>query len=998
MFRNLVPGDNKRPAVNKPFKPPRLVNATNTDKRDASNSNTSKSNGDAIKLNIDGSTTVKANTNLSSDLAERKRESFAQKVPRASTAKRPRIQRSLSVPRPQSNGDSRDELVIKESKSESNTNFDQDYATRYFMILYRKKTLKKNKTWDGDGVMVLRNSHVSLKREQATADGLTLYSNIASGSKKNLNIEDIISVGQYEAEVDYEVTKKTELQALFGRLSKGNNNSDLALEDAFTDDDSPYTKETQANQGSNGFANPNRPFKAVVKQESVLPKPYKKVESKFFTTNLTIKKQTLFAIQPDSLVMDRVPGDPDKIMDVVVDPLLSRHLRPHQREGVKFLYNSVMGINGSNINGALLADAMGLGKTLMTIALAWTLLKQSPYIEESSVAKKILIIAPVTLIGNWKKEFKKWLSMNRVGILTVGSKQNSRNDLMNIKMFGQTRVHQVLLLGYEKLVTLRDVLVQSRIKFDLLVCDEGHRLKSGSSKALQVLNSLQIKKKVLLSGTPIQNDLEEFFTLINFINPGILGSYPVFQKSYMKPILRSRDPHCYNKDILKLGSEKSEELIQLTKSFILRRTADILAKFLPPRTDLVIFAKPTKVQAKLFQELLNSKNFINFEDMSAFGDKRSFQAETLAMINLFKKVCNSPSLAQDDNMFNKVLLARIEEDFNSDLEWWTLAKRVTPSTSSKLLLLMKILSDIRSKTDEKVVVISNYTKTLDLIEQFIISHNMAFSRLDGGTPSNKRESIVTNFNKTPAESNFIFLLSSKSGGVGLNLIGASRLILFDNDWNPSIDLQAMARIHRDGQTRPTFIYRLMTTGCIDEKIFQRQLMKISLSNKFLDDQVGSKDDVFDYEDLKELFKLDLETACNTHDLIECHCDGTGEIQSTSVSRSNSYGESSFGEGSGAVDDGRDTDKDNDSDGDLELDKENKGWVSAKFVKSEQESLSSQSKNKVKIKGCLNGYQHIDPRKVGNEDLSSCGDIIMDDILFDEKAKSRITYIFTKVSL
>lgn len=155
---------------------------------------------------------------------------------------------------------------------------------------------------------------------------------------------------------------------------------------------------------------------------------------------------------------------------------------------------------------------------------------------------------------------------------------------------------------------------------------------------------------------------------------------------------------------------------------------------------------------------------------------------------------------------------------------------------------------------------------------------MSHCRLDGSIPAKQRDSIVTSFNRNPAI--FGFLLSAKSGGVGLNLVGASRLILFDNDWNPSVDLQAMSRIHRDGQKKPCFIYRLVTTGCIDEKILQRQLMKNSLSQKFLGDsemrnKESSNDDLFNKEDLKDLFSVHTDTKSNTHDLI-CSCDGLGE--------------------------------------------------------------------------------------------------------------------------
>jgi DNA repair and recombination protein RAD54B len=174
---------------------------------------------------------------------------------------------------------------------------------------------------------------------------------------------------------------------------------------------------------------------------------------------------------------------------------------------------------------------------------------------------------------------------------------------------------------------------------------------------------------------------------------------------------------------------------------------------------------------------------------------------------------------------------------------------------------------------EKVVLISNYTKTLNLLELILKKLNISFIRLDGSTPNNMRSKLVNSFNKT--DSINVFLLSSKAGGMGINLVGASRLILFDNDWNPAIDLQSMSRIHRDGQQKHCFIYRLMTTGCIDEKIFQRQLMKNNLSSTFLDNEAKMNDNVFDDYEMKRLFEIDYATKCNTHDLLECTCKGEG---------------------------------------------------------------------------------------------------------------------------
>ena len=200
-----------------------------------------------------------------------------------------------------------------------------------------------------------------------------------------------------------------------------------------------------------------------------------------------------------------------------------------------------------------------------------------------------------------------------------------------------------------------------------------------------------------------------------------------------------------------------------------------------------------------------------------------------------------------------------------------------PSSSSKFRVLDQLLFQIHAK-QEKVVIVSHYTSTLDILGKLVNALGYAYLRLDGTTPANKRQDLVDRFNRDDYKRTFAFLLSAKSGGAGLNLIGASRLILYDNDWNPALDLQAMARIHRDGQIRPCKIYRLLTRGALDEKIYQRQISKLSLADSIVDNK--SSKSTFTREELRRLFTLDETSECQTHDLIGCPCGGRGGTGTT----------------------------------------------------------------------------------------------------------------------
>ncbi|KAI5960080.1 RDH54 [Candida pseudojiufengensis] len=698
--------------------------------------------------------------------------------------------------------------ITKKIKPEEN--LDTTKSEKY-IVQWRRKTNKKNKSWDGDGQAIIKYLESGCEITLKSSDGKPM-------SKKKFiqlpNFNDVIAISVYEIMLDEKV------------------------DDEFPKEDSIIEIE------------PSPPPQIITTEfKKVVPENYvEQTQSR----NPLYKDTSTISLTP--------PPNSTNYVDINIDPLLSNILRPHQIEGVKFLYECLMGYRDFKGNGCLLADEMGLGKTLMTITTIWTLLKQNPDpIKKSPIVNKILIVCPVTLINNWGQEFKKWLGPNKINVLTLNNpKCDDKREIIN---FGKLNVYQVLIINYEKILSHIDEL--STVNFNLLVCDEGHRLKNNSAKVLINLKKLNISKKIILTGTPIQNDLEEFHTIVSFINPDVLPTFKTFQKEFINPITRARDINCFNLSIKTIGEQKSKELIELTHKFILRRTQSILENYLTNKTDILLFVPPTNLQLKLFAEIKDSNKF-NLETGS----------NSLALINVFRKICNSPSLLATDEYYKSICSEPIK----------------LSTSSGKLNALIPLILEI-VKHNEKIVLISNYTKTLDFLELVINKLNLKHLRLDGSTSNNLRNKLVNQFNKD--ESINIFLLSSKSGGMGINLIGASRLILYDNDWNPSTDLQSMSRIHRDGQLKPCFIYRIFTTGCIDEKIFQRQLMKNKLSSKFLDNDVSSTSDVFDYNDLKNLFTINENTKSNTHDLLECSCCGDGSVILTQEDESESEGEDLF---------------------------------------------------------------------------------------------------------
>jgi DNA repair and recombination protein RAD54B len=726
----------------------------------------------------------------------------------------------------------------------------------------RKFTAKKHKTWDGDGVLSIYGGYARLQDVSGREMGRCMY-------KDPLLPGSTLSIGGKDIEVDSVISKE---DFLAGRPFLRTSTS-AKRTPSNGGNSSPATKPPKApislpkgkmplpgskKEDASGMEIPSKSFYANTHKSAATKAHFK--NPLLATTIMPQKKNGGPTPRHDpnaqgALVMKRPREYPrgKEIVDVVVDPFLGQHLREHQREGVKFMYECVMGMRDFNGQGAILADEMGLGKTLQTIALLWTLLKQNPIYGIDGVIKKALIVCPVTLISNWKKEFRKWLGNERLGVFVADGQKIKLTD------FTHGKSYSVMIIGYEKLRSVQDELKKGA-GIDIVVADEGHRLKTAQNKSAQAIRSLNTPMRIILSGTPIQNDLLEFYEMVDFVNSGLLGKANTFKKEFEGPILKSRQPEASKKDIEK-GTARGEELSSLTKVFILRRTAEILSKYLPPKTEYVLFCQPTQAQVQVYQHVLASP---------FFGKALGSSEASLQLITLLKKVCNAPRLLvkKDENAPSNSNVAELLEVIPSEI-----LQQAPVKSSAKFRVLDQMLRRLSETTTEKVVLVSNYTSTLDLLGQHLASLSLPFLRLDGSTPTAQRQDLVDAFNRTPASKNFAFLLSAKSGGAGINLIGASRLILFDVDWNPATDLQAMARIHRDGQKKPVKIYRLLMAGGMDEKIYQRQVTKMGLADSVVD---GKKNEAsFTAQELRDLFRLNLNSACQTHELLGCDCKGLG---------------------------------------------------------------------------------------------------------------------------
>ncbi|XP_066547711.1 DNA repair and recombination protein RAD54B isoform X2 [Amia ocellicauda] len=668
---------------------------------------------------------------------------------------------------------------------------------KYFSVVWCKASKKKHKRWEGDAIMVVRGRSVVLKNMEGKDIGRgTGYK---SSELQSLHEGQTLTVGGKQIEVMDIIPAED--------FSNGRCFHDVNIEATAVPLGSapkPVRKPFNKPMLKKSIENSQRP-------------PY---------VCTSVCKPRHDPLTPEALVMPRPTMNHQwlfnkaglQIVDVVVDPYLTTHLRPHQREGIIFLYECIMGMRANGRYGAILADEMGLGKTLQCISVVWTLLRQGPY-GGLPVLKRVLVVTPGSLVRNWSMEFQKWLGKERINVFAV-DQDNKVEEFIN------SMLSNVLIISYEML--LRSIQQIQREEFSLIICDEGHRLKNSNIKTSSALSSLSCERRIILTGTPVQNDLQEFYAIIEFVNPGVLGSSFAYRKVYEEPLVRSRQPSCTKEEKF-LGQERATELARMTGLFILRRTQDIINRYLPPKLEWIVFCKPAALQLEEKEKTIQN-------DCTEAAESCLYKG----LSELFPEGYST-------------------EGFNT-------------ADSGKLMVLADLLAAIQQQSPtDRVVLVSNYTQTLDMLQNMCHDFGYSYTRLDGQTPVSQRQNIVDIFNSR-FSNDFVFLLSSKAGGVGLNLVGASHLFLYDIDWNPANDTQAMARVWRDGQKKTVYIYRLLTTGTIEEKIYQRQITKQGLSGAVVDTCKKSDHISFSMEELQNLFTLHEDSECVTHDLLCCSCE------------------------------------------------------------------------------------------------------------------------------
>jgi len=496
---------------------------------------------------------------------------------------------------------------------------------------------------------------------------------------------------------------------------------------------------------------------------------------------------------------------------------LYSRLFKYQQTSIKWMWE----LHAQEVGG-IVGDEMGLGKTVQIVAYLAGL-------HASGLLAPTLILCPATIMAQWVREFHTWYPPIRVALLHE-SGSSSDNPRRLVKQC--IRDCGVLVTTYEQMRLRVELL--SAPDWGYVVLDEGHKIRNPDAEVTQAVKQLNTPHRLLLSGAPIQNKLRELWSLFDFVFPGRLGTLPVFEQEFEVPISAGGFANATRFQV-EASYKCALVLRDLIDPYLLRRMKKDVELQLPEKSEQVLFCRLTKEQRSVYQQTLNSPQV----RMALEG-----RCKVFAALTLLRKICAHPDLLQSKLPVRPACYG-------------------APERSTKLQLLQRVLP-LWKDQGHRLLLFSQTREMLDILEDLVAAMGLSYRRMDGMTSIRSRQSRIDEFNRDP--SIFVFLLTTRVGGLGINLTGANRVVIYEPDWNPSTDTQARERCWRIGQDRSVHIYRLVVSGTIEEKIYHRQIFKSYLTAKILDDPKQRR--FFKMKDLHDLFTLgpDVDTGTETGDL------------------------------------------------------------------------------------------------------------------------------------
>ncbi|XP_037659983.1 DNA excision repair protein ERCC-6 [Choloepus didactylus] len=505
---------------------------------------------------------------------------------------------------------------------------------------------------------------------------------------------------------------------------------------------------------------------------------------------------------------------------------LFRKLFKYQQTGVRWLWEL-----HCQQAGGILGDEMGLGKTIQIIAflagLSYSKIRTRGSNYRFEGLGPSIIVCPTTVMHQWVKELHTWWPPFRVAVLhDTGSYAHRKEKLIQ----EIAHCHGILITSYSYIRLMQDDI--SRHDWHYVILDEGHKIRNPNAAITLACKQFRTPHRLILSGSPMQNNLRELWSLFDFVFPGKLGTLPVFMEQFSVPITMGGYSNASPVQV-KTAYKCACVLRDTINPYLLRRMkSDVkMSVSLPDKNEQVLFCRLTDEQHKVYQNFIDSKEVYGILN----GEMQIFSG-----LVALRKICNHPDLFSGGP--RNLTGAADQELEENQFGYW---KR-----SGKMIVVESLLK-IWHKQGQRVLLFSQSKQMLDILEVFLRAQNYSYLKMDGTTTIASRQPLITRYNEDTSV--FVFLLTTRVGGIGVNLTGANRVIIYDPDWNPSTDTQARERAWRIGQKKQVTVYRLLTAGTIEEKIYHRQIFKQFLTNRVLKDPKQRR--FFKSNDLYELFTL-----------------------------------------------------------------------------------------------------------------------------------------------
>jgi len=449
-------------------------------------------------------------------------------------------------------------------------------------------------------------------------------------------------------------------------------------------------------------------------------------------------------------------------------------MRDYQVSGLNWLVS----LHENGISG-ILADEMGLGKTLQTIAFLGYL----RHIRD--IKGPHLIVVPKSTLDNWKREFTMWTP--EVDVLILQGAKDERHQLINDRLIDEK--FDVCITSYEMI--LREKSHLKKFAWEYIIIDEAHRIKNEESSLAQIIRLFSSRNRLLITGTPLQNNLHELWALLNFLLPDVFGDSEAFD-SWFSNQEADQDTVV-------------QQLHRVLRPFLLRRVKSDVEKSLLPKKEINLYIGMSDMQVKWYKKILEK----DIDAVNGAGGKRESKTRLLNIVMQLRKCCNHPYLFEG---------AEPGPPYTTDEH--------LIYNAGKMLMLDKILTRMK-KQGSRILIFSQMSRVLDILEDYCVFREHKYNRIDGSTAHEDRIAAIDEYNK-PGSEKFVFLLTTRAGGLGINLTSADIVILFDSDWNPQADLQAMDRAHRIGQTKQVIVFRFVTEQAIEERVLERAAQKLRL--------------------------------------------------------------------------------------------------------------------------------------------------------------------------